>query len=148
MIARGVTAHKISPGAHETNNDALKADGRTQKKRHFGQEIATHNGMGWLLCAYQSMYMSRIEPHCRFFDPTSVWRDIAANTICYFSTNFEDTIVPFVSFDPSSNSTSILYLTLLRVLCVRCDSLNGGPVMVKRWTHSTEITGKVWKKYL
>ena len=30
-IASGVTVHKIFPGAHETNNDALKAEGSTQK---------------------------------------------------------------------------------------------------------------------
>ena len=46
MIARGVTAHKIFPGAHETSNDALKAEGWTQKKRYIGQEIATHNVTG------------------------------------------------------------------------------------------------------
>ena len=38
--------HKIFPGAHETSNDALKAEGSTQKKRYIGQEIATHNVIG------------------------------------------------------------------------------------------------------
>ena len=30
-IARGVTAHKIFPGAQETSNDALKAEGQHKK---------------------------------------------------------------------------------------------------------------------
>ena len=101
-----------------------KSWGIDTKKPYIGQEIVTHNGIGWLLCANRSIYMSRIEPRCRFFDPTSVWTDIAANRnwqfqfICYFSTNFEDMIVPIVSFDPSSNSTLIRCLTLLwAVVC-------------------------------
>ena len=31
MIACGVTAHKIFPGAHKTNNDALKAEGQHEQ---------------------------------------------------------------------------------------------------------------------
>ena len=101
-----------------------KSWGTTQKKRFIGKEIVTHNGIGWLLCANWSIYMSRIEPRCWFFDPTSVRWDIAANRnwhfqfICYFSPIFEDTIVPIVSFDPSSNSPWIQCLTLLQaVVC-------------------------------
>ena len=116
MIARGVTAHKIFPRAHETSNDALKAEGRTQKASLRSRNCYTQ----W----HRLIVVSWIEPRCRFFDPTSVWRDIAANRnwhfqfICYFSTNCEDTIVPIVSFDPASNSTSIRCLTLLwAVVC-------------------------------
>jgi len=46
MIVRGVTTHKIFPGAHKTSNDTLKAEGWTQKTSYIGQEIVTHNGIG------------------------------------------------------------------------------------------------------
>ena len=46
MIALGVTAHKIFPGAHETSNDALKAEGSTQKSGDVGQENFVDDGIG------------------------------------------------------------------------------------------------------
>ena len=45
MIARRVTENKIFPGAHETNNDTLKAEGWT-KKGNRDEEVNVHNGIG------------------------------------------------------------------------------------------------------
>ena len=38
MFTRGVSAHKIFTGAHKTSNDALKAEGGTQKNDYIHQE--------------------------------------------------------------------------------------------------------------
>ena len=44
MITRGVTMHKIFPGAHKTSNDTLKAEGGTFKSITFSKENFIDDG--------------------------------------------------------------------------------------------------------
>ena len=48
MITCGATVHKIFPGAHETSDDTLKAEGWTQENVAFVKENFVDDGIGWL----------------------------------------------------------------------------------------------------
>jgi len=137
---------KYFSGAHKTNNDALEVEGGTQKTSYISQEIATENGIGWLLYADPSIHVSQIASRCWFFDPMSVWKIIAANRnwhfqfICYFSTNNEDTIVLIASFDPASNSKLIPCLTLLW-------DVAGASRLLKGWSHHGQKMDPPYQNY-